>query len=530
MTWIVVGREKDKIKFVSKSSMEALLPKGYYITITEPEDSNVILRVEDSYQDFPYNPSPMIVDMDLSPLIQDQKCQNTILAYPIKDLKGRQDGLVNYIRPLSVARRANQDEINKAFDCDVNEKGPKIFLGTIQGTENKILMDESGNLLTASLPEDFFFHQTMICGKTGSGKTVSTKYLAQYFVDKMKGAVLAINVKDIDFLTMDKASNVVNDQILHEWEVLGEKARGVESTLIYYPSTINMKSNKEINRSICKPITLDVTTIDPTSLNGILQNISDLGAQYLPDIFRYWKEEYVPNKNDKDYFKFKNFVKWFADINRSKGDEKNLFPTKNMRGDLYDIPLHAGTASNILRNLNNSADYFDDENGRPIDGNDILQRGKVSIIDIQDERSKIFGSILLRQLLHHIEYLKTNNDSKIPVLVIIDEVHQFYNTESSKEALGDLDTICRQGRSQEIGVIFSSQNPSDIPRGLSSVINTKIFFKSDSAAVKSIGTSITETEFENLKKGFAIVSVHDRSQLKIVKFPLSFAGVYRRNE
>ena len=34
---------------------------------------------------------------------------------------------------------------------------------------------------------------------TGSGKTVSMKYLAQYFADN-GGAVLAINVKDIDFL------------------------------------------------------------------------------------------------------------------------------------------------------------------------------------------------------------------------------------------------------------------------------------------------------------------------------------------
>jgi DNA helicase HerA-like ATPase len=43
--------------------------------------------------------------------------------------------------------------------------------------------------------------------------------------------------------------------------------------------------------------------------------------------------------------------------------------------------------------------------------------------------------------------------------------------------LGDLDTICRTGRSKKIGVVFSSQNPQNLPKGLSSVINTKIFFK-----------------------------------------------------
>jgi len=529
MSWIVIGREKDKFKFVSKSSMDALLPKGYFITIDE-NDCNFILRVEDSFQDFPYHPSPMIIDMDLSPLIQDQKCQNTILAYPIKDLSSRTDGLINYIRPLVTARRSTQEEVDKAMGGD-NSTGPKVFLGTIQGTENHILMDENGKFLTASLPDDFFFHQTMICGKTGSGKTVSTKYLAQYFVEQMEGAVLAINVKDIDFLTMDKASNSLTDQILKEWDVLGEEARGIESTVIYYPSTTEMKNNREINQDICKAITLDVTTIEPTSLLGVLQNISEIGSQYLPDIFRYWKEEEVASKKDpEEYFKFEKFVEWFASINKGKGDEKNVFPIKSARGSIDDVPLHHGTAQNVLRSLRSAIDFFDDSSAKPIDGNSILEPGKISIIDIQDERSKIFGSILLRQLLHHIVDLKSKKDSDVPVLVIIDEVHQFYNTDSSKEALGDLDTICRQGRSQKIGIIFSSQNPTDIPKGLSSVINTKIFFKSDSMAAKTVGISISDTEFENLNRGFAIVNVHDRPQLKVVKFPLSFAGVYKEAE
>lgn len=111
-------------------------------------------------------------------------------------------------------------------------------------------------------------------------------------------------------------------------------------------------------------------------------------------------------------------------------------------------------------------------------------------------------------------------------MIIIDEVHQFYNTTASNEALGDLDTICRTGRSQKIGVIFSSQNPTDIPSGLSSVINTKIFFKSDVSAAKSHGVAISSDEMESLKKGFAAVSIHELSQLKILKFPMAFAGVF----
>jgi Predicted ATPase len=535
LSWIVIGREKDKIKLVSKNNVDALLPKGSYLTIVKPEECKSILRVEDSYQDFPYSPSPMIIDMDLPGLTQDQKCQNIVYAYPIKDLNERTDGLINFIKPYSCARRSNQEEIDLAMGYEGVNNGPKIFLGTVHGTQNQILTDSDGNYLTASLPEAFYYHQTLVCGKTGSGKTVCTKYLAQYFVEKMNGAVLAINVKDTDFLKMDKPTNIENlsskdkENFEKEWFTINEKPHGVSNYYIYYPST----STPNVNSSICIPVTLDVRQITPESLNGILQNISELGAQYLPDIFNYWREE--RGKTKKDEFKFKSFVNWFKSINMlDKDDGKNQYPTKNKNGDNGMIPLHPSTVNSLLGSLEKANlffDQFNNTNVRTLSASDILQASTLSIIDIatEDTNAKIFGSILLRQLLSQIVDKKRKGESNYPVLIIIDEVHQFYNTESSKDALGDLDTICRQGRSQKIGVIFSSQNPSDIPNGLSSVINTKIFFKSDSTVSKITGISVTNTELENLKTGYAIVNIHNRTQLKVVKFPLSLAYAFEVN-
>jgi len=44
----------------------------------------------------------------------------------------------------------------------------------------------------------------------------------------MHGAVLAVNVKDIDLLTMDKATISTNTQVNKEWESLGEKPHGID--------------------------------------------------------------------------------------------------------------------------------------------------------------------------------------------------------------------------------------------------------------------------------------------------------------
>ena len=79
MVWTVLGEEKGKIKLVSKNEVSGMLPKGSYLTIEEGE-TKFILRVDNSLQHESYAPSPMLIDMNLSPLKQDQKCQNIVMG------------------------------------------------------------------------------------------------------------------------------------------------------------------------------------------------------------------------------------------------------------------------------------------------------------------------------------------------------------------------------------------------------------------------------------------------------------------
>ena len=123
---------------------------------------------------------------------------------------------------------------------------------------------------------------------------------------------------------------------------------------------------------------------------------------------------------------------------------------------------------------------------------------------------------------------KKTGRSKVPVLIIIDEVHQFYDTGSSRETLDELDTICRTGRSKEIGVIFSSQNPTDMPKGIFSVINSKIFFKSDRSLARDYDIVADSEEMQSLGKGYALVNIHGLPQIKVLKFPLAMAGVFEK--
>jgi len=135
MEWIVLGEKNGKILLVSKSSITGMLPKGSFLTIHEGE-TKFILRVEDSFQHEPYAPSPMIIDMDLSPLEQDRTCKNIIVAYRAYDYSSRKDGLIDYIKPQSKATRSNQEEIDAALGC--TKDGPKVFVATVQYNQNQL--------------------------------------------------------------------------------------------------------------------------------------------------------------------------------------------------------------------------------------------------------------------------------------------------------------------------------------------------------------------------------------------------------
>jgi Cdc6-like AAA superfamily ATPase len=522
MKWVVLGEEKGRIRLVSLSKTSGLLPKGSFLTV-EDEGNTHILRVVDSQQTEPYSPSPLLADMDLSPLKQDQKCQNIVYASRVADLNQRTDGLIDFIRPQLHARRSNQQEIDQALG--LKDEGPHVFLATVQAGKNQVLCDDQGTPIKVSIPPEIFYHQILICGKTGSGKTVASKYLAQYFVEELKGygAVLAVNVKDVDFLLMDKPSSTINTNLLEEWKTLGQSSHGIDNFTVYYPANTVIDPGQMVNMDICRRITLNVQTLDPEALSGLLVGVSDIAAQHLPNIFRAWQDG---RRQSSGEFTFNDFVRYFE-----RGiEDKYSYETMMARGDPGNITLPWGTYHNILRSLEYAIEFFDNEDAENITAQDILVRGKMSVINVAGERGIQFGSVILRHLLKNIVEEKRTGRSKVPILIIIDEVHQFYDTASSKEALGELDTICRTGRSKEIGVIFSSQNPSDIPRGLSNVINTKIFFKSDSSSAKDYGIAVSSEEMQNLGKGYAIANLHGLPQIKVLKFPLSMAGVFEKED
>lgn len=515
MTWIVADVEGDKVILISKQGTDGILHQGSYLTIDdEEEEKKFIVRIENTYQNNPYKPSPLIVDLDLPTLRQDQNCQNIISATRIVEIPDRNDGSSSFIKPQLKARRSNQEEVHYAFGD--NTQGIPVFPATVFSRSVQHLYDDNKQFIHINIPDDVFFYQMLITGRTGSGKTVAMKYLAQYFIEKMNGAVLAINVKEEDMLIMDKPTETTNDVIIKEWNDLGIQPKGIERYKIYYPGNKKPNYSNYVNIDLTESITLKVKNIDPETLTGLIQNISELAADQLPGIFRYWKNN-VTNEGDNLH----DFIIYFSDP-----EKKGEYQSENSLGDILPTKLHMSTLSNINRALTHATEFFDVEDAKELQAEDILQPKKMSVIDVTGKYGFGFGSVLLRDLLDKVYDAKSNKESIVPVLIIIDEVHEFYGSSRSKEALQTLDSISRKGRSLKIGVIFASQNPEDMPKGITNVVNSKIYFKSDSSKIKSLGITTSGFDPEGFGAGFGVTRIHGLSQLKFVKFPMSLSGVH----
>ena len=521
--WIVTGTENELVKLVSSKLVDGILPVGSYLTVVDDKKVTHMLLIEKSYQMSLFEPSPLIVDAELPLLKQDQECKNIILAREIRQSPLRPDGMFSFIKPNDTARRTTQQEIDEIF---TSKEGYPVFLATSFLGQNSTLKDDSGQMIYVRMPFYSLYLQTMICGQTGSGKTVAMKYLIEQFLQHEQGAVLAINVKAIDLLTMDQPTTFAEKKELQkpteeEWRTLGLSKPEISEFNVYVPAS-KQRPKEGVNQEKVRLITLRTRDLEPNSLLGVLQNITDRAAEALPSIFRHWKE----NVHEETQT-FGNFISWFTEL--ATKENHYLFPTTSQSGETGEIQLHQGTSAAILRSLASARDFFDskEHDCLAIRENNIMVQGKLSVIDLSNKNTIIFGAVLLRHLLSKIYETKAfKGDFKdIPVLIVIDEVHQFYGSGASVQALEELNAIARMGRSEKIGVIFASQNPEDLPSGLTSIVNTRIFFRSLQTVGRRFDIRNLAVELSSLDNGFAAVSSVALPQVNFVKFPISLMGV-----
>lgn len=388
---------------------------------------------------------------------------------------------------------AKIDSFKEAMLAGYSFKGDYITLGGAvyegQPIENVLV----------NLPLKTLNRHGLIAGATGTGKTKTLQVIAEN-LSKKGVPVLLMDLKgDLSGIA---ESGEVKPFIL---ERLGKI--GLDFQPQAFPTELLTISEQKGVR-----MRATVSEFGSVLLSRIL-DLSDVQEGVLAVVFKYCDDHALPLLDLKD---LKKILQYATDEGKTDFEKE------------YGAVSKSSTSA-ILRKIveleHQGAELFFGE--RSFEPADLMRtnaqgEGYVNIIrltDIQD-RPKMFSTFMLSLLAEIYTTFPEEGDMSKPKLVIfIDEAHLIFN-EASKTLLNQLENIVKLIRSKGVGLIFCTQNPTDIPDAILSQLGMKVqhalraFTAKDRKAIKLIAENYPSSEFydttdtlTSLGTGEALVTV-----------------------
>ena len=350
-----------------------------------------------------------------------------------------------------------------------------------------------------NLPLKTLNRHGLIAGATGTGKTKTLQVIAEN-LSKKGVPVLLMDLKgDLSGIA---ESGEVKPFIL---ERLGKI--GLDFQPQAFPTELLTISEQKGVR-----MRATVSEFGSVLLSRIL-DLSDVQEGVLAVVFKYCDDHALPLLDLKD---LKKILQYATDEGKTDFEKE------------YGAVSKSSTSA-ILRKIveleHQGAELFFGE--RSFEPADLMRtnaqgEGYVNIIrltDIQD-RPKMFSTFMLSLLAEIYTTFPEEGDMSKPKLVIfIDEAHLIFN-EASKTLLNQLENIVKLIRSKGVGLIFCTQNPTDIPDAILSQLGMKVqhalraFTAKDRKAIKLIAENYPSSEFydttdtlTSLGTGEALVTV-----------------------
>ena len=143
-----------------------------------------------------------------------------------------------------------------------------------------------------------------------------------------------------------------------------------------------------------------------------------------------------------------------------------------------------------------------EEGVQPIVYKDMLQPGRVSILDLSDTDSSMLNNLVIADLLMGVQDVQdelyeaaVKGGGELPkVLIIIEEAHEFLSAERIEKMpvlFGQVARIAKRGRKRWLGLVFVTQLPQHLPSQVFGLINNYIIHKiTDSAVISKLQKSV----------------------------------------
>lgn len=292
--------------------------------------------------------------------------------------------------------------------------------------------------------------------------------------------------------------------------------------LVKIPTNLkSFKAMKELGLNKLDPQKFELINIELDGLNGLtFKNIDPihlpLFLHELPPASVNILERIIEDiKNDNPGRTFA-FSELETEIKTYLGDRK--------------YRIHKSIGGAIERALLSIAlDMFDRVGTKPIQIEDLLKPGKITVINVKslrDDRQRVVALYLLSLLHKHI--IKGNKNSQLNnsgSIFILDEVQRILprllsNSAYQHRIIQFLDEITHRGRKRNYGIIYATQSPLDIKKHLVDLCHTKVFFQIHGSS--DYLREYLKNELEQLKilpTGVAFIRCGNNIEPVLIKFP-----------
>lgn len=168
---------------------------------------------------------------------------------------------------------------------------------------------------------------------------------------------------------------------------------------------------------------------------------------------------------------------------------------------------------------------FDNSTAKPLDHAGMLGKGRVTVVDLSDSDAPHVNNLVIADILRgvwkaqeqHFEAATKKGEKPTPVVVIIEEAHEFLSDQRIKQTdvlFQHVAKIAKRGRKRWLGLVFVTQLPQHLPNEVLGLINNYIVHQiKDSAVVDRLKRSISGIDkgqwnmVSGLAPGQALVSL-----------------------
>ena len=366
---------------------------------------------------------------------------------------------------------------------------------------NTIWLGKSGDKKICIYPKMANRHG-MICGATGTGKTITLKVLAESFSDMGVPVFLADVKGDLaGFCVPGKDSEDMQERI---------KRFGLDEAGFTYDSYPTNFWDVYAEKGM--PLRTTISEMGPLLLARIL-DLNDTQSDVLTMVFKIADDNNMLLIDTKDLKAMLNYV---ADHNKEYAAEYGTIAKQSVNAIIRSLVTLESQGGEMFfgEPALSISDWFLQSSGK----------GSIQVLDCQKliNHPDMYATFMLWMMSELFETLPEVGDQDKPRMVFFfDEAHMLFDN-APKALMSRIEQVIKLIRSKGVGIFFVTQNPRDIPDSILAQLGNKIehalhaYTPAEQKRAKAAAMSFVENpEFDTyetllaLGTGEALVSVLD---------------------